>query len=299
MKEQDIFQWLAKPDEFRRSKVKKQREDFKKLLDLHKRFEDHATRIIRHGVVEIRETESGAPASQVPASTIDLLPRKKFLNDREYMKELFYRNDVVVTGPESVNTNPRKANFLRLPVLDGISSENKAIFYTALPRIPSLKVSTVNARKPKDVLNRRKKVQKDTHWEEKSKKLIRDTKKCLKVMPLLSNGEHPNSIFTSVDGGNHIIGFPVLPGIAPESSQSDIRGVTDIQVWVIPYGGHVTLQEIGLKGKAVKAKDKAGSRDKRKRKTDVAPKYKKNVHFSEFLHEVHLYSPAPTRSRRK
>jgi hypothetical protein len=90
---------------------------FQQLILLHKRYEEDAL-----------------------SRRIDNSSRVNYLNDDEYISGLLAKSE---KGQPSDGRNFKGERLsLRLPKMESISAENKAIFYTTLPKIPSLPVKT-------------------------------------------------------------------------------------------------------------------------------------------------------------
>lgn len=174
------------------------------LIELHKRFEEDAVRHHRNGytspredkINELRDNSNHSLARKVEHN----FPKAKFHNDEDYFQELMRTQQ-----DESMNSK-RAQLTLRLPKLENISPENKAIFYTALPVIPSVRASDV---KKYQLTKKRTK-----------NKMTFEASTFFQIRPLLGDDAVLGDIhaISKVRESNCMAGFGVLPNIGVTQS---------------------------------------------------------------------------------
>lgn len=300
--------------------------EVQELLLLHRRYEEKAVRVFRKGLSDAnRADEKHAnnrpqPGKQLanPASSNGLTEtrarRKKpstnlhdedlskpvYLNDQEYLKQLLLKSDA--NGnilDEHIVTHSEDRAQLILPKLEGIPPENKEIFYTTLPKMPPLpkiKDSKVNTIK----LHSKKKRNRQYSRNEPS---TFTAETCLTVRQL------PRDHFMLHDSSS-ISAVPQFPRITPPREielSSEAITTDEGHLWLVPFvnieippyrlakWNELENGSYSTEGVRHQEMQNGVSSDKREIE-DSQPKYKRNVHFSEFLHEIHLYSPISTQS---
>jgi len=314
-------------------KDKRSYKEVQELLLLHRRYEEKAVRLFRKGLSDEETPDmKRQPHAQSTANTLlsngsadtrgnlkysSKLHRKNLTkplhhNDNDYLEHLLFKNDAnrnfvdrSVTQSKWEDNNSRAQ--LRLPKLEGIPPENKEIFYTALPKmppLPKLKETKVKAIKPP----RKKK----RSWHNSRKELSSlSSETCLTIRQLprdhfmlhdFGNGANSSSSISNVPTFPRIT-RPIERDLSSEAITSDegrlwLVPIVDIEIpsyrlakWNEIENGSLSIEE-DKRRELQQLKGGAGS-DKRAIE-DSQPNYKRNVHFSEFLHEIHLYSPIST-----
>lgn len=300
--------------------------EVQELLLLHRRYEEKAVRVFRKGLSDAnRADEKHAnnrpqPGKQLanPASSNGLTEtrarRKKpstnlhdedlskpiYLNDQEYLQQLLLKSDANRNIlDEHIVTHSEDRAQLILPKLEGIPPENKEIFYTTLPKMPPLpkiKDSKVNTIK----LHSKKKRNRQYSRNEPS---TFTAETCLTVRQL------PRDHFMLHDSSS-ISAVPQFPRITPPREielSSEAITTDEGHLWLVPFvnieippyrlakWNELENGSYSTEGVRHKEMQNGVSSDKREIENSQ-PKYKRNVHFSEFLHEIHLYSPISTQS---
>lgn len=300
--------------------------EVQELLLLHRRYEEKAVRVFRKGLSDAnRADEKHAnnrpqPGKQLanPASSNGLTEtrarRKKpstnlhdedlskpiYLNDQEYLQQLLLKSDANRNIlDEHIVTHSEDRAQLILPKLEGIPPENKEIFYTTLPKMPPLpkiKDSKVNTIK----LHSKKKRNRQYSRNEPS---TFTAETCLTVRQL------PRDHFMLHDSSS-ISAVPQFPRITPPREielSSEAITTDEGHLWLVPFvnieippyrlakWNELENGSYSTEGVRHQEMQNGVSSDKREIE-DSQPKYKRNVHFSEFLHEIHLYSPISTQS---
>lgn len=300
--------------------------EVQELLLLHRRYEEKAVRVFRKGLSDAnRADEKHAnnrpqPGKQLanPASSNGLTEtrarRKKpstnlhdedlskpiYLNDQEYLQQLLLKSDANRNIlDEHIVTHSEDRAQLILPKLEGIPPENKEIFYTTLPKMPPLpkiKDSKVNTIK----LHSKKKRNRQYSRNEPS---TFTAETCLTVRQL------PRDHFMLHDSSS-ISAVPQFPRITPPREielSSEAITTDEGHLWLVPFvnieippyrlakWNELENGSYSTDGVRHQEMQNGVSSDKREIE-DSQPKYKRNVHFSEFLHEIHLYSPISTQS---
>lgn len=300
--------------------------EVQELLLLHRRYEEKAVRVFRKGLSDAnRADEKHAnnrpqPGKQLanPASSNGLTEtrarRKKpstnlhdedlskpiYLNDQEYLKQLLLKSDA--NGnilDEHIVTHSEDRAQLILPKLEGIPPENKEIFYTTLPKMPPLpkiKDSKVNTIK----LHSKKK---------RNRKYSRNEPSTFTAETCLTVRQLPRDHFMLHDSSS-ISAVPQFPRISPPREielSSEAITTDEGHLWLVPFvnieippyrlakWNELENGSYSTEGVRLKEMQNGVSSDKREIENSQ-PKYKRNVHFSEFLHEIHLYSPISTQS---
>ena len=311
------------------SSVKDKRgyKDLQELLLLHRRYEEKAVRIFRKGLSDANRadekhatntTQTGKQLAN--SATIDGLtemrarhkkppsnlhhedlPKPIHLNDQEYLKQLLLRSEANgnIFDEHNVTRSANRAQLI-LPKLEGIPPENKEIFYTTLPKMPPLP-------KVKDTkFNTVKPHRKKTHKRQSSRRNEPSTfaaETCLTVRQL------PSDHFMLHDSSS-ISAVPQFSRISPprEIDLSSKAITTDEgHLWIVPFVNieippYRLAKLNGLENgrsstEGVRHKETQNGVSSDKREIENSqPKYKRNVHFSEFLHEIHLYSPISAQS---
>lgn len=313
-------------------KDKRSYKEMRELLLLHRRYEEKAVRLFRKGLSgsnktdEIRDTKrlsstntatdlnepTKASGNHKKNSTTPKNPPKSFhLNDKDYLKQL------LLSSGGNVNFSDRSVAQrhwdvtstraqLRLPKLDSIPPENKEIFYTALPKMPPLPKLKDRKSEP---LKRDKKKKRNRHNSSQERNTF-SSQTCLSVRQL------PRDHFMLHDFGNggssssKTSTLPALPRISLSREMdptSEAITHEEGNLWLVPIvnieipryrlekwdelenGGPTTTEQDKFKAVQIK-----GVSSENRTIEDQQPKYKRNVHFSEFLHEIHLYSPIST-----
>lgn len=300
--------------------------EVQELLLLHRRYEEKAVRVFRKGLSDAnRADEKHAnnrpqPGKQLanPASSNGLTEtrarRKKpstnlhdedlskpiYLNDQEYLQQLLLKSDANRNIlDEHIVTHSEDRAQLILPKLEGIPPENKEIFYTTLPKMPPLpkiKDSKVNTIK----LHSKKKRNRQYSRNEPS---TFTAETCLTVRQL------PRDHFMLHDSSS-ISAVPQFPRITPPREielSSEAITTDEGHLWLVPFvnieippyrlakWNELENGSYSTEGVRHQEMQNGVSSDKREIENSQ-PKYKRNVHFSEFLHEIHLYSPISTQS---
>ena len=310
-------------------KDKRSYKDLQELLLLHRRYEEKAVRIFRKGLSDTNRTDHdekhatqtckrlGNPATskdltetrtrhKKPSSTSSSLHRGDltkpiYLNDQEYLKQLLLKSEANgnVNDEHNVTHFEDRAQLI-LPKLEGIPPENKEIFYTTLPKmppLPKLRDSKCNTVKPH---------RKKTHNRQSSRRNEPSTfaaETCLTVRQLPRDHFmlHDSSSISAVQQ------FPRISQPREIDLSSEAITTDEGHLWLVPFvnieippyrlakwneleNGSSSTVEVRYK-----ESQNGVSSDKREIE-DSQPKYKRNVHFSEFLHEIHLYSPISTHS---
>lgn len=309
-------------------KDKRSYKEVQELLLLHRRYEEKAVRIFRKGLSDANSadekqvnrrpqaceqlanhasnnglTESRGRRKKASSKHEDV-SKPIYLNDKDYLKQLLIKsdgngnfvNDYTVTHSEDRAT-------LVLPKLECIPPENKEIFYTTLPKMPPLpkiKDSKVNTIKP----HRKKK---RTLLNSRNEPSTFSAETCLTVRQL------PRDHFMLREFGNgmnssSISAVPKFPRITPprEMDLSSEAITTDEgHLWLVPFvnieippyrlakWNELENGSLSIEGRS---QMQNGVSSDYKEVQDSQPKYKRNVHFSEFLHEIHLYSPISAQS---
>lgn len=185
------------------------------LIKLYKRFEQDAKRNHRKGYVRPIVNTLNMEATSGFKTTGKL--------ESDFSKEDFRSNDDFFQEllRAQIRLNEDEMNFkreqltLRLPKLQNISQENKAIFFTALPVVPSIKGSDIKRR-----LSKKKRPRKDT---------IYGVNTFIKIQPLLGDDAVENDIhaISKVTESNCMTGYGVLPNIGvsqtPRKPTSNIK----------------------------------------------------------------------------
>lgn len=304
--------------------------DVQELLLLHRHYEQKAMHLFRKGlsveetsdVIRRSHAQLSSKNSSFDKSSTDTREKRKdstthlYFNDRDYLKQLLLKDtgqsvDFVDCSLAPKRTDTHSRTQLRLPKLDSIPPENKEIFYTTLPKMPPLpKLKEKNV--PSIKLHGKKKRNRQASCNE-SRPFSGSAEKCLSIRQL------PRDHFMLRDyGGSTLSSMLKVPKISRSSRPSEIElnseGSADADkgcVWIVPVvnidvppyrlenwkeieneAGFLTK---GNKHSIEKQQLQVGlHRSERKENEDSEPKYKRNVHFSEFLHEIHLYSPNST-----
>ena len=313
------------------SSVKEKRgyKDLQELLLLHRRYEEKAVRIFRKGLSDAnrddekqatnrtqagkqlanRATSNGTETSsrhKKPLSTSSNLHHEDlsppiFLNDQEYLKQLLLKSEANGNTFDEHNvTHSEDRAQLILPKLEGIPPENKEIFYTTLPKMPPL--PKIKDSKFSTVKSHRKK----THNRQSSRRNEPSTfaaETCLTVRQL------PSDHFMLHDSSS-ILAVPKFPHISPPREielSSEAITTDEGQMWLVPFvnieippyrlakWNELENRSSSTEGVRHKVTQNGVSSEKGEIEGSQ-PKYKRNVHFSEFLHEIHLYSPISAQS---
>ena len=312
-------------------KDKRSYKDLQELLLLHRRYEEKAVRIFRKGLSDTNRTDHdekhatqtckrlGNPATskgltetrarhKKPLSTSSNLHHGDlsepiYLNDQEYLKQLLLKSEAYGNLNDEHNvTHFEDRARLILPKLEGIPPENKEIFYTTLPKmppLPKLRDSKFNTVKP----HRKKTHDRQSQSSRRNEPSTFAAETCLTVRQL------PRDHFMLHDSSS-IPAVQQFPRISqPREIDLSSEAITTDEglLWLVPFvnieippyrlakwndleNGSSTTVEVRHK-----ESQNGVSSDKREIE-DSQPKYKRNVHFSEFLHEIHLYSPISTQS---
>lgn len=312
-------------------KDKRNYKEVQELLLLHRRYEEKAVRLFRKGlsVAETPDTKRQAHAQPTTITALDkastethgnlkkLSPRLHcgdftkplYLNDKDYLKQLLLEDEANGkfsdrSVAQRLDGNHNRAQ-LRLPKLDSIPPENKEIFYTTLPKMPPL--PKIKETKVKAVKPRRKEKRGRHNSSTRSNTLSSET--CLTIRQL------PRDHFMLHDfgsvGNSSSLNVPALPHIIRprEIDLSSKTASTDEGcLWLVPFV-NIEIPPYRLANwneiesgcfSAVEdepkelQKLKAGVHSDGRTIEGSRPKYKRNVHFSEFLHQIHLYSPIST-----
>ena len=315
-------------------KDKRGYKDLQELLLLHRRYEEKAVRIFRKGLSDANRTDEkhatnrtqtfkhlANPATsngltetrarhKKPSSTSSNLQHGDLskpinLNDQEYLRQLLLKSEATSNrlNDEHNATHFEDRAQLILPKLEGIPPENKEIFYTTLPKmppLPKLRDSKFNTVKPH---------RKKTHNRQSSRRNEPSTfaaETCLTVRQL------PRDHFMLHDSSS-ISAVQPFPRISPPREidlSSEAITTDEGHLWLVPFvnieippyrlakWNELENGSSSTEGVSRHKESQNGvSSDKRVREIENSqPKYKRNVHFSEFLHEIHLYSPISTQS---
>ena len=311
-------------------KDKRGYKDLQELLLLHRRYEEKAVRIFRKGLSDANRadekqatnrtqtckrlanpatsnglTETRARHKQPSSTSSNLqygdLSKPIYLNDKEYLRQLLLKSE----ANSNLNNEHNATHFedraqLILPKLEGIPPENKEIFYTTLPKmppLPKLRDSKFNTVKPH---------RKKTHNRQSTRRNEPSTfaaETCLTVRQL------PRDHFMLHDSSS-ISAVQQFPRISPPREidlSSEAITTDERHLWLVPFvnieippyrlakWNELENESSSTEGVRHKESQNGVSSDKTEIK-DSQPKYKRNVHFSEFLHEIHLYSPISTQS---
>lgn len=311
-------------------KDKRSYKEVQELLLLHRRYEEKAVRLFRKGLsdenrgnkrLQTCEQIAANPASNNGLTAETRGPRKKALsklqhedlskpidlNDKEYFKQLLLKSDANGNFVDDhTSTHSENRAQLRLPKLEGIPPENKEIFYTTLPKmppLPKLKDSKVNAIKP----HRKKKRNRPNSRDESS---TFSTETCLTIRQLPRDHVMLHDFGNGVKTTTSISAVPTFPRITPPREMdlsSEAITADDGHLWLVPFvnieippyrlAKWDELENGSLSMEGGRHNDmQNGVTSDNKEIEESQPKYKRNVHFSEFLHEIHLYSPISTQS---
>lgn len=306
--------------------------EIQELLLLHRRYEKKALRLFRKGLsadtctdVTKRPRASLAPKNNNALNKSSAERQEKqrsysqerkdlttqlHLSDKDYLRQLVVKDAKVSSvdnsvAPKGDYTHSRTQ--LRLPKLEGIPPENKEIFYTTLPKmppLPKLKEKKVAATKS----HGKKKRNHKTSCNETGTFTASSAETCLNIRQL------PGDHFMLRDFGNgsavntssSMIKVPKILASEEELS-SKALGTEEGYVWIVPVvnieippyrlENWKEIDSVGLPIKEDKdlQRPTAGpGRSEINENKNLEPRYKRNVHFSEFLHEIHLYSPVST-----
>ena len=314
------------------SAVKDQRSyrEVQELLLLHRRYEEKAVRIFRKGLSDANRADE-KQANRRPQATeetanpvsnnglTELRGRRKksspklqhedlskpiYLNDKDYLKQLLHKSDANGNFVDDrIVTYSKDRAQLVLPKLEGIPPENKEIFYTTLPKMPPLpkiKDSKINTMKP-----HRKKKRNLQNFRNEPSTFAAETCLTVRQLPrdhfMLHDDINPSSVSV----------VPKIPRIRPpqevELSSEAMTADEGQHLWLVPFvnieippyrlakWNELENGSLSIEGSRLKEMQNGVTSDRTKIE-DSQPKYKRNVHFSEFLHEIHLYSPVSTHS---
>lgn len=303
--------------------------EIQELLLLHRRYEKKALRLFRKGLPAdtSKDVTKRPRASLTPKNDNTLnkssaerqekqrsysqqrkdLTTQLHLNDKEYLRQLVVKEAKVSSvdnslAPKRDNTHSRTQ--LRLPKLEGIPPENKEIFYTTLPKmppLPKLKEKKLAATKSHGKKKRKHK----TYSNETGTFTTSSAETCLNIRQLPGDHFMLRDVRNggAVNTSSSMIKVPKFLGSEEELSSKSLD-TEEGYVWIVPV---VNIEippyrlenwkEIDSRGLPIK-KHKDLQRltatprgSKIKEDENSEPRYKRNVHFSEFLHEIHLYSP--------
>lgn len=312
-------------------KDKRSYKEVQELLLLHRRYEEKAVRIYRKGLSDANRSDEGQtntgrlePREQQMVINSshggltktrtrhkkfsqklqhDELPKQLYINDQDYLRQLLLKRDSYEDiGDSNTVLHSGDRAQLRLPKLEGIPPENKEIFYTTLPKMPSLpklkdrKVGSINP-------HRKKKRFRQNYQRGESSTFSADNCLTIRQLPRDHFMLHNQSASLASLPTN----FPV--GITPPSPER--MTMDEGQLWLVPFvnieippyrlakwneveNGRLSVEGAGYR----EIQNNEESSNDRNNGGATQPKYKRNVHFSEFLHEIHLYSPLSTHSVR-
>lgn len=311
-------------------KDKRSYKEVEELLLLHRRYEQNALRLFRKGLT-VEEAPELARQAPTRAITTDTALNKSstetrgkqmkhssklyredtteplYLNDKDYLKQLLLRDDAngtVVDRWEPQKWDNTSRAQLRLPKLESIPPENKEIFYTTLPKVPplpKLKETKVKATKP----HRKKK---RSRYNSVTVPSTFSSAKCLTVRQLPSDHFLLHD-FEPGTKSSSISSVPRLPRITQSSKTITTEAISADEgcLWLVPVV-NIEIPSYRLaKWNEIENGNLSTEEDQHKELLEIQagvdpgrvievsqPKYKRNVHFSEFLHEIHLYSPMST-----
>ena len=315
-------------------KDKRGYKDVQELLLLHRRYEEKAVRIFRKGLSDANRADKKHASNRTqpckepanPAATSNGLTETRVrhkkpssnlhhqelshpihLNDQEYLRQLLLKSDASgnLFDGHNITYSEDRAQLI-LPKLEGIPPENKEIFYTTLPKIPPLpkiKDSKVNTVKPHRKKTRSRQY---SQYSQRSEPSTFAAETCLTVRQL------PSDHFILHDSSS-ISAVPQFSRITPPREielPSEAITTDEGHLWLVPFvnieipsyrlAKWNELENGRSSTEGVRHKDLQISvtSDKKAGIEDSQPKYKRNVHFSEFLHEIHLYSPISTQSNK-
>lgn len=309
-------------------KRSKSYQDVKELLLLHRRYETSALRSFRRGLTDLsisdkrgkrtRKITDGDRISTLHEEThrtskckqSDSLTKGKSLEDSEYLAQIISKIDGngELSNFSSLAECVPKPNALRLPKLESIPKENKAIFYTTLPSIPALPKLKEPRTAPRIIKRVNKKYQKSDigHYCQPDgcltvRQLPRDHS-MLRDFGAINAVEVAN--YSTEDSPTLCITSSV-----DVASTEQHKASTEQLLWLVPVVEQSGEQPFRLTKSAgseldvrrrVSNKEKKGSEKRHEDKEESkTPKYKRNVHFSEYLHEIHLYTPLSTKRTSK
>ena len=306
--------------------------EVQKLLLLHRRFEKNAMRLFRNGLTEENRKEE---RNSVRRHSPVLTPRPGFTNlyelnnsprkthagnfsktfdlNREYSEQLLLaRRDsngeyispsLGFAKDVNINKNIRRENTLRLPKLEGISPENKTIFYTTLPKMPPFPKMKERERK-----SQRKKEKQSCHMHINETNAVLRNDTCLTIRKLPSDPLLHRDVSQNGGGSSSTPLFQsAIDPIKDESTgfSSEVLSSNEGRLWLVPVVNiEIPSYRLGkptnLDTRKCLTEDETERKMKRAARKETPqeskPAYKRNVHFSEFLHEIHLYSPLSTLS---
>lgn len=273
--------------------------DLQQLILLHKRFEEDALRFFRRGYVspprnstenKPEETRLNFARDLSRRMMLGYFPRVDYGNDDDYMMELLGNYEGGKLDKNHGFKSERLA--LKLPRMETISAENKAIFYTTLPKIPSFPAKTENKRNRGIHSFRNRNVPKSRSSRSKDESFFK-----IKPASLSWKGE---SFFEDLNAigkvresnckrGSQI--QVVLPKVSAKKDANrkevdEKRGLPNQTEHRLTLEGDSGVKNISKKTELLEEKTK----EKLLRKGDG--KNDKTVQFCELLHEVHLYSPS-------
>ena len=233
-----------------------------------------------------------------------------YLNDKDYLKQILLKSDDNLNFPDrSVaqihweDTTTRAQ--LRLPKLDSIPPENKEIFYTTLPKMPPLpklkdtKAETVKSHRKKK-RNRHNSCNETNTFSSETCLTVRQLPRDHFMLHDFGNGTSSSSTISTASSFPRITAQREMDitskAITSEEGRLWLVPIVNIEIppyrlakWNEVENGNSSAEEDKLKTLQIK-----GVRSDNRTVEDSHPKYKRNVHFSEFLHEIHLYSPIST-----
>lgn len=183
------------------------------LIKLHKRFEQDAVRNRRNGYVSPEVDTLNMKTASEGRVTTEKLKHSHFLKRNSHVDDDYFQELLRAQLSEKEDElNLKKEQFaLKLPKLPNISPENKAIFYTALPSVPSIKGSDV-----KRYQSQKQKLRNQFFYGVNS---------FIKIRPLLGDDDVNRDVqaISKVTESNCMTGYGVLPTIGVKESlqQSD------------------------------------------------------------------------------
>ena len=277
--------------------------DVRELLLLHKRYEVDAMRALKRSKTSIdqdkekRRQRIARTASAGGNAGVSLEPRKDKKKNSVCGMDSGYLSQIMSgigsdRGLKLVTTPPRP-KALRLPKLDCIPQGSKAIFYTNLPCMPALP----SVKEPKSSPRSAKRINRTDHKSGVRQYALPEG--CLKVRQLPSDHAMLRDGGSVTASGNNDCSKSALQ-IANRSD--DISGershtaVGEGLYWLVPVLDESSFRLNRKSGE--KPTNKYNNDRAKKQGTSqetATPKYKRSVHFSEFLHEVHLYTPVSTK----
>lgn len=284
-------------------------EDAKSLLKLHKRFEDEALRTLRKGIVEKRPSTKLSNNSTVRSQRTD--KNEDYLNDISLKLAQVPSPDLPTKFP-ALGSTTRQLQWSASRRLEPLTFPQKGAICKVYPErargihirpysCPSSLFLTENGILPREEgINKRKKLRSASIGE--SSHNFQDLQKHLTVFPLTSG------TFAAYDSLPRFNEADPFSGTMVRDDIGSSRNSDSPVLWLVPRDDPRSEDALSVNYEKYLTDDA----DRRDVVSDFAdesscralveykPIYRKNVRFSEDLHEIHLYSPVQNhRTRRR